>query len=436
MLETLRTIVGDAHASAATSADAIDDVVPALVVAPANIDELRNVLRAAHAAGAPFVVRGAGTKLAWGRPPDALHLIVDMARFDRVLEHAAGDLVVRAEAGVYLGDLQQTLARANQRLALDPPLGGTLGGLIAANASGPRRLRFGTCRDLLIGITVVLSDGTVAKAGGKVVKNVAGYDLGKLFTGSFGTLGVIAEAIFRLHPLPADRSLVIAEPPGLDAAAAGVQSLMHSALVPSAIELAWTPSDVGSGFSRTEDVRLKSDATRTLAILFEGVIAGVVAQAEQAASLLRPHGPVTIVHGGGLDARWAPYASDPFAHAAAGVKVSVVPTALASACSAVLAAARSRSIVASIRAHAASGIIYASFGEAEPSAHAKVIDGIRRSPATQGSRPAIVLKAPVAVKRLVDVWGDAGDALPLMRRVKTQFDPGRLMAPGRFVGGI
>jgi glycolate oxidase FAD binding subunit len=422
MREALQKIVGDAHARPATAADAIDGVVPALLVRPGDVDELRAVLRIAHDAHASVVARGAGTKLGWGRPPDALQLVVEMTRFDRVLEHAAGDLVVRAEAGVRLSDLERTLAMAGQRLALDPPYDGTLAGLVAANASGPRRLRFGTCRDLLIGITVVLADGTVAKAGGKVVKNVAGYDLGKLFTGSFGTLGVITQVIFRLHPLPADRTLVIAEPATLEAASAAVQSLMHSSLVPSAIEFvsaslkAGPANGAGQGFS--------------LATLFEGVTAGVVAQAEQAASLLRPHGRVEIVDSDSVDARWTPYAADPFAHAAAGLKLSIVPTELASTCGAVLDAARTHSIAASIRAHAASGILYAALGEADPAAHARVVEQLRRT------APVAVLKGSAALKRAVDVWADTGDALPLMQRVKARFDPDRVLAPGRFVGGI
>jgi len=419
--DALQHIAGTAHARPGTALDAVDTVVPAFVVEPAGVDELRAVLRTARDAQTSVVVRGAGTKLHWGRVPTSLGLVIDMTRFDRVLEHAAGDLVVRAQAGVRLSALQRTLATAGQRLALDPPYDGTLGGLVAANASGPRRLRFGTCRDVLIGITVVLADGTVAKAGGKVVKNVAGYDLGKLFTGSFGTLGVIVETIFRLHPLPADRSLVVAEP---DAMSDAVQSVMHSPLVPSAMELAWSDSDgVASGFSRT-------GVNRSLAILFEGVTAGVTSQAQQAAALLAPCGPVTIAHGADVDSAWAPYAGDPFEHATVGLKLSVVPTALASACATLFDLARQRSIPISIRAHAASGIIHVALGDADPDAYAHVVERARRT------APAVLLTAPAAIKRTVDVWGDTGDAAALMRRVKTEFDPKNVLAPGRFVGGI
>src|SRR5664280_3036739 len=170
----------------------------------ASTDEIRELVLVARDAGLRVGVRGASSKLGWGMPPAGLDLLLELSRQDRVLEHAAGDLVVRAEPGVRLVALRERLAPARQQHALDPPEpGATVGGVIGANASGPSRLRYGTARDLLIGITVVLADGTVARAGGKVVKSVAGYDISKLYIGAVGTLGLVTEAIFRLHPVPA-----------------------------------------------------------------------------------------------------------------------------------------------------------------------------------------------------------------------------------------
>ncbi|MBO0822126.1 MAG: FAD-binding oxidoreductase, partial [Nocardiopsaceae bacterium] len=175
-------------------ADAIGDVIPALVAAPSSVDEVSALLRTAATRGLSVVPRGGGSRLGWGSPVTACDLLVDMTRMDRVLEHAAGDLVARVQAGARMGDVAATLAGAGregagQEIALDVPADATVGGVIASGLAGPRRLRYGTPRDLLIGITVVRADGTVAKSGGKVVKNVAGYDLGKLFAGSWGTLG-------------------------------------------------------------------------------------------------------------------------------------------------------------------------------------------------------------------------------------------------------
>jgi glycolate oxidase FAD binding subunit len=190
----------------ATEADAVAGVRPALVASPASTEQASAVLRAAAVLGLAVIPRGTGTKLDWGNPPERADLVVDTTRLDQVVEHAAGDLVATAQAGVTLEQLADVLSRAGQRLALDAA--GTVGGVLSTGVAGPLRLRYGTPRDLLIGITIVRADGTIAKSGGKVVKNVAGYDLGKLFAGSRGTLGLITQATFRLHPIPAATAYV------------------------------------------------------------------------------------------------------------------------------------------------------------------------------------------------------------------------------------
>ena len=183
--------------------DTVDGVPASYVAQPSSVIELVEVIRDAAERDQTVVARGGGTKLDWGRPPPKVDLLVDLLQMDRVLEHAAGDLIVRTEPGVRLSELQALLARSGQRLALDEVVpGSTVGGLVATGLCGPLRLGYGCVRDLLIGISLVRANGALAKSGGKVVKNVAGYDLGKLYTGSYGTLGVIAEAIFRLHPVP------------------------------------------------------------------------------------------------------------------------------------------------------------------------------------------------------------------------------------------
>jgi glycolate oxidase FAD binding subunit len=258
-------------ARAAQPGDAVAGVLPRFAAAPATVAEASELLRAAAAHDLAVVPRGGGSKLGWGAPPRRVDLIVDTSGLDRVVEHAAGDLVVRVQAGVSLARLGEVLAGAGQQLALDPPpallavtgtaaasgagvaagsqapsgangaasrwRGATVGGTLATGAAGPCRLRYGTPRDLLIGITVVRADGTVAHSGGKVVKNVAGYDLGKLFTGSFGTLGLIVEAVFRLHPRPASAVYVTVDCDGPDEAYWAVAAAAGSELAPSAIEL-------------------------------------------------------------------------------------------------------------------------------------------------------------------------------------------------------
>jgi glycolate dehydrogenase FAD-binding subunit len=166
-------------------------------------------------------------------------VVLSTGRLDRMLEHEAGDLTAIVEAGMRLGDLDALLAAHGQMLALDPPGNPTIGGCIAANLSGPRRHRYGTARDLVIGVTVVLADGTIASSGGKVVKNVAGYDLGKLFCGSEGRLGLIARVALRLHPRPdTARTLVVPVASALDAGEEA-RAILRAPLAASAVDLLW-----------------------------------------------------------------------------------------------------------------------------------------------------------------------------------------------------
>ena len=181
--------------------------MPAFVAAPGSTDEAAAVMRAAAEHELAVVARGAGGRLGWGVPPSRCDLLIDMSRMSSVVEHSPGDLVARMQAGARMGDVAAALGRDGQELALDVPDRATVGGVVASGLAGPRRLRYGTPRDLLIGITIVRADGTVARSGGKVVKNVAGYDLGKLLAGSAGTLALITDATFRLHPLPAAREI-------------------------------------------------------------------------------------------------------------------------------------------------------------------------------------------------------------------------------------
>ncbi len=221
-----------------------------------------------------MVPRGAGTGLAWGGPPSRCDLVVDLRSMDQIVEHEAGDLVARVQAGATIGQLAVALGSAGQQLALDVPAEATVGGVVATGTAGPRRFRYGTPRDLLIGITVVRADGVVAHAGGKVVKNVAGYDLGKLFAGSQGTLGLITEATFRLHPLPAAVAWVTAEfgPAERAGAVAAVAAAAGSPLVPSAVELDWPGG---------------SQRPLRVGVLLEGTGSGVAERAKQMSEILR-----------------------------------------------------------------------------------------------------------------------------------------------------
>jgi glycolate oxidase FAD binding subunit len=396
---------------------------PARFVAePASTGEAAALLRAAEALGLSVLPRGTGTRLDWGSPPRSCDLIVSTTRLNQVLEHAAGDLVVRVQAGVQLHDLQERLAAEGQRLALDPPGGATVGGLVATNVTGPLRFRYGAPRDLLIGITIVRADGTIAKAGGKVVKNVAGYDLGKLYAGSYGTLGLITEATFRLHPLPAASTWITAETDDSATAAALVLSAARSPFAPAAIELDW-PS--GSD-QLTVSVLLEGDESSVdeRAALLAAWLASEPAGRRSAQTKRADHHPGNLA----LGARGT------------HIRVSFWAGRLADVLRSVRASASSRGLDPTVSGAAASGVLEVSVSADGPADRtAAFIAGLRSAPATaNGEMPTgsvVVLDAPPEVRAAVDLWGPV-PSLDLIRAVKDQFDPGHRMAPGRFAGGI
>jgi glycolate oxidase FAD binding subunit len=381
--------------------DAVGGVVPREVVRPASVAEVAEVMKAAAADGLTVVPVGGRSKLSWAAPPSSCDLVLDTTGLDRVVEHVAGDLTVVAEAGVRLADLQEHVGRAGQLLGLDPPEdGATLGGVVSANASGPRRLRYGTVRDLLIGTTVVLADGTVANAGGKVVKNVAGYDLGKLYTGAHGSLGVVVSTTWRLHPVPPARRVVTVELPEVAAAGPLAIRLGRSTLTPSVVELVGTAGGPGR-----------------LVVVFESIAESVDAQARAAITLL----------GDGTESESVPAALGRRPGGADDVllRLAYVPAALAQVLGALPAGA---GVVAS----AGTGVCYV----AVPADGAADLLPALRTALAPHDGTAVVLRAPESVRDRLDHWGPVGDALDLMRRVKAQFDPGHRMSPGRFVGGL
>jgi glycolate oxidase FAD binding subunit len=399
----------------ATDADAVDGVRPSLVARPSSTPEVAEVLRAAAAHGLAVVPRGRGTKIAWGRPPERVDLVVDVSRMAAVLDHAAGDLIVEAQAGTPLADVQRTVAAAGQRLALDETVAGaTVGGTLATSTSGPGRMAFGTLRDLLIGITVVRADGVVAKAGGRVVKNVAGYDLGKLLTGSFGTLAVITEALFRLHPLPAARSIVAAPFDRPEEAQRLVQQVVQAQVVPSAVEVEWPAAGPG-----------------TVSVLLEGIEAGVAGRTAATRQLLGQGATAT----GELPASWARYPWDGGPGRPTALKATFALSALAGVLAAARAAAADAGLALHLRGSGGAGVLYGSLpADADPAAVRTVVERLRAA-CTRAGGALVVLDAAPPVKEAVDTWGPV-PALDLMWRVKDRFDPERRLAPGRFVGGI
>jgi glycolate oxidase FAD binding subunit len=339
---------------------------------------------------------------------------------DAVVEHAAGDLVARVQAGARMGDVGGLLAAAGQEIALDVPAGATVGGVVASGLAGPRRLRYGSPRDLLIGITVVRADGTVARSGGKVVKNVAGYDLGKLFAGSAGTLGLITEATFRLHPLPEARAFVAAEYGSVAAACDAVATAANSQLVASAVELS----------------RSSPGGPVRIGVLVEGSQDGAAARASRMAELLSSSEPGSAAEVSAAAPPWWP--GPPVAGDGTLIRVSFWVSALGRVLDAIDEAARVTGVSPRLAGSAGAGVLYVSCPPEDPAA--AFVEALR-GPLEHGRGAVVVLSAPAAVRDALAAGGGgmAGThqpALSLMRAVKDQFDPSHRMAPGRFPEGI
>jgi glycolate dehydrogenase FAD-binding subunit len=405
----------------ATPADAVGGVQPQIVAAPASTSEASTLLRAADELGLAVVFRGTGSRLHWGNPPERCDLLVETTGMDEVVEHAAGDLVASVQAGVRLDRLADVLGAAGQRLALDPPANagqGTVGGVLASGAAGPLRLRYGTGRDLLIGITVVRADGTIARSGGKVVKNVAGYDLGKLFAGSRGTLGLITQATFRLHPLPAITGYVSAACADPAAASRVLAAALTSAVSPAAAEIHWPA------------------AARPIqaCIAMEGDQASVGERARALADLLGT-GVAAPVHAEPPDWWGAGPAAQP---GGTVLQIGFWPGDLAMVLTELRRTAGAAGLDPVAGGSAAAGVLHAGLPEdADPRAVATFVAALRdalcQRSAASGS--VVVQHTTPDVATLVDLFGPV-PSLPLMRAVKAQFDPGRRLTPGRFAGGI
>jgi glycolate oxidase FAD binding subunit len=407
-------------------ADAVAGVQPSWVAAPATAQEAAATMRAAAGLGLAVVPKGSGSRLSWGLPPRRCDLVIETRLLDRVIEHASGDWIATVQPGVTMERLAEVLGEAGQQLSLDAaaPAGGgagTIGGVLATGVAGPLRLRHGTPRDLVIGVHVIRADGTAARAGGKVVKNVAGYDLGKLFAGSYGTLGLITQATFRLHPVPAATSYVIRSCATSAQVARAVADAAASPLQASAIEID-RPSPGGPA---------------EVGVLLEGHPSGVPERTTGLRELL----------GGDASAAGEPPPWWGRGAAAAGrgtlIRVTFWSGALQAVLDAVDDAAVQSALVPAVSGSAAAGVLHVAVDNlAGPAAVAGFVTALRaaagradpdRLPPVRGS--VVVLTAPPPVREAVDLWGPLPGA-HLMRAIKDQFDPEHRMAPGRLAGGI
>lgn len=433
--DRLRRIVGAPHVltGVGCSPYVVEGRAPEAAVFPGTREEVAAVVALAGEAGVPVTPWGAGTKMAIGSPPSRIGLVLGLKRLDRILEHEPGDLTVTVEAGVTLEALQAALGKRGQWLSLDPLSadGATVGGILASNASGPRRHLYGTARDLVIGLTVIAADGSVVRGGGKVVKNVAGYDLPKLYIGSFGTLGVLVEATLKLRPRPDVDRLVVARFARLEDAGAAARAVAGSDLIPSALELV-----------DGEALRwLGHGGAAALLIGLDGIAEQVEWEIAELARLLGPLGlgETTGLDGAARDEAWRALARlgcPGVGDAAAVMRWAVLPTRVAGLMAAGAAAARRQGLTAVLTAHAGVGVVTAILsGRPDTDAVVATLGGWRDL-VNRADGQAMVEWAPLAVKERVAVWDAPGPTLRLMKGIKERLDPRGILNPGRFVGAI
>jgi len=439
----LESIVGKVHVRTGEEAGrfAVDGLRPEVAVYPGSVEEVSAVLAACSEARVGVIPWGGGTSMGQGAIPARGEVALGLARLDRVLEHEPADMTSTVQAGMTLAAYQAALGARGQLLPLDAPRPGraTIGGVLAANVSGRRRIRYGTARDLLIGARIVHADGTVTRSGAKVVKNVTGYDLNKLYVGSLGTLGVIVEACFRLYPRPPMERTWIGWFPGVAEAQETVATLLDSPLVPSALELLNRAAAEGAA----SQAGLAPGAGSTLlAVAVASVPEAVAAQLDEVARLARLRGGRGEIVSGEADDRFWQVVQDFGADGEAGVtlKASLLPSQVGEAFARGEAIASRHGLRAAVVSEAGTGVVrYRLRDEAggqEPDRRMAEAALELREMAGGARGSLLVLDAPSAIKAAVDVWGPVGQVLALMRALKDQFDPTRTLNPGRFVGGL
>ena len=413
----------------ALAAAAIDGLSPRWIVRPASIDQLSRVLALACDGRLAVIPRGAGSSLELGNPPARVDVVLDLAGLDKVIEYNPDDLTITVQAGMTAGALGAVLAPHRQWLTLDPPgvATRTIGGIAATNASGPLRARYGASRDLLLGVRFVQADGVVTWGGSKVVKSVSGYDVPKLMVGALGTLGVLAEMTLRLHPLPeTERSWLIVFD-SARAAQALVERIVDSALQPSRLEIF-------------------NDSVLRLATAESGGV-GVVVSIGSVAEAVREQGErlTEVARSSGRrivplpDGFWSkPDAAMAPPPGSAVLQVAALSDRLAGTIGAIEDAFRIASPAAEVRLSgcAALGTLRVVVSGARVAETAAVTSRMRALVDEVGGS-VVVARGPAELRRAVDAWGPVEPgAFALMRALRDEFDAGRVLNPGRYVGGL
>jgi glycolate oxidase FAD binding subunit len=392
----------------ATGQDAIDGVIPRHVALPESPEELAQILAHASRDRQLIVLRGGGSKLGWGRVPSRVDLVIGTEKLNRLLAHRHGDMTVTAQAGMPLAELNRRLAEHRQYLPIESAFEpATIGGIVATNDSGPTRHRFGTPRDLLIGVTLAMTDGRLVKAGGTVVKNVAGYDLGRLVSGSHGTLAAIVDATFKLLPIPLASTTLVAT-------YADGNALAHDLTVlrGSQVELSAFDMSVSTGGRWILLMRMASSPAAT------------AAQAAETRRLLSS--TPASVSGDEQQSLWDEQIRAPWAEGGTIVRLSWLPSKLPAVVAALSRLSQNGCQVETFTGRAlGSGLLRLDGDESA------IVAGIAALRASEDVGHVVMLRATPRLKSQVDVWGPASGTIEVARTLKRMFDPADVLNAGR-----
>lgn len=395
----------------------VDSSKPIYLLFPQTIEALAEIVRQASQHQWRMIICGHANKINWGKITQNIQLVVSTQKCDRLIEHAVGDLTVTVEAGMKLADLQSKLRLHNQFLPLDNHHdNATLGGIVATADAGSWRQRYGGVRDLLLGISFVRADGKIAKAGGRVVKNVAGYDLMKLFTGAYGTLGVVTELTFRLYPwISTSQTMVLTgKAPQITQA---IQMIRNSGLTPTAMDL----------LSVAVVQQLDLGSAMGLMLRWQTIPESIEQQILQVQAIAQQLGLATDIYQDELEEKlWqdcSKIINLPESAETVTCKLGIVPSKAVE----LLAQIDDRQSSILARVHAGSGL-----GRLQLKTNYELLERMR-SHCQQHQGFLSILDAPPAVKQQIDVWGYSGNALKTMAGIKNQFDPQNILNPDRFI---
>jgi glycolate oxidase FAD binding subunit len=387
----------------------VDGVTPSSVIEPSSIEELATALRDADNRGAAVIPWGTGRHMSLGNVPARYDIALRTTKLDRMIEYEPADMTITVEAGITMGRLQSLLAEHGQFLPIDAPTDATVGGVLSAGVSGPSRHAYGLPRDWLIGCRIALADGTIVKGGGRVVKNVAGYDMPKLVIGSLGTLGVTVEATFKLAPLPPAQETLVVRCESLEEATRLAFAVDERSLALRAVAIRQAQGPITAAFWLSGTSAAVERTRREVESLCSGKTASLVDSE-----------PVWWAN------VEATFTSPPASDMTVTVRASLLPSDIAAFCAEI--APRPVDLIA----YPTTGVVLAQLDASEDIV--AFVNDTRRCVSAQGGS-LVVTTAPLEVKRRIDVWGEV-EGLALMRSLKQQFDPKSTLNPGRYVGGI